>query len=595
MDGTAASDPVKRLGGTTRDPEAGGLAKTAHLVGPATSAHVFDNLIQILQDPPSDRPALTSLGIDGSRTMSTFGELLDRAHVFAVYLRNRGLRLGDPVALVLPSTHAFVEAFFGVLVGGGVPVPLQPSRPFSDVHAHLERLGGILSDCGARLLITSELQRDTVVKAGRQSGATFEVLDWAGIQKERAESPCPEALDPESLALIQYTSGTTSNPRGAALTHRAILHNVAGITQALRLGPEDGIVTWLPLHHDMGLIGGLLCALASRCSLVVMRPESFILNPTGWLEEMALQRSTIITAPNFGYQFCVGRVAESGKQGLDLSDVRAAMCGAEPVDPNTLEAFAAAFEMTGFRKDSFLPVYGLAENCLAATFPRLEAPVVVQNLDRSSLDKDRLAKPAERGDQTAHLSVSVGLPLAGQEVAISSDGQFALCGQLGEVIIRSPSLMNGYFGRLDDVSHPIRDGWFYTGDLGYISEGQLFITGRLKEVVIRRGCNIFPHEVEWAARRAPGVSQVVAFGVPNPLTGTEDLVLLFETREASEAAQKQIAKAITHEVSIAVGVRPDRVIAADPRTIPKTPSGKPQRARCRDLPQVTGDVREEPC
>jgi fatty-acyl-CoA synthase len=404
------------------------------------------------------------------------------------------------------------------------------------------------------------------------------------ITAEEPKHPGFPSIDPDDPAFFQYTSGTTNLPKGVVLTHRALLSNAHGIGRGLDLGPTDMGVSWLPLFHDMGLIGGMISAIYNRACLVSMMPEAFVMNPASWLKNVTRYRGTVVVAPNFAYHLCANRIGEEDLAELDLSTLKVALNGAEPIDLKTMEIFERKFAPAGLGDNVNFPVYGMAENCLAATFPRLGRRFEVEPIDRARLETEGRAVDADAQDPFPFQAVSVGAPLAGQEIVIAGrNGSPAREREVGEILIKSPSLMRGYYHNPEETAKVIKDGWLHTGDLGFVCKQRLFITGRAKEMIIKRGRNYYPYDIERAASEVKGVRKgcLAAFAIPNRETGTEDLVLVCETRETEEQRKQQIEKAVASEVLGAVGAKPDQVLLVPPRSIPKTSSGKLQRLLCR--------------
>jgi acyl-CoA synthetase (AMP-forming)/AMP-acid ligase II len=386
------------------------------------------------------------------------------------------------------------------------------------------------------------------------------------------------AVAPDDLALVQFSSGSTGDPRGVMLSHRNLLANVAAVLAVLQPDETDVNCSWLPLYHDMGLIGGLFMPLHCGRPVVLLSPQGFLLDPKRWLWAIHHHRATISTAPNFAYQLIAGRVDERELAGLDLSCWRLALCGAEPVMPETLAAFARKLAPHGFREEGLLPVYGLAEVALGALFPVPGQPFRRDGVDPAALEAHGRAEPGGR------VLSSVGRPLPGFDVRIADgEGRPLPERHVGEIQLQGPSVMLGY---LDDPAATARvlvDGWLRTGDLGYMAEGELFVVGRSKDLILKGGRNYAPQDLEKAAERVEGIRRgcVAAFGVPDPTTGTEAVVVVAETREPA-SAHAALAGAIKDMVHAAVGLRPDHVTLLPPGAVPKTSSGKLQRSRARE-------------
>ncbi len=552
----------------------------AHLVNPKPASIHSTTLIEMLEHGDRDQVVLTFLDRQFNEWNRTYGDLLTGALGAANYLKNRGLKPGDKVILLLLTGEQFIDAFFGTILAGGIPVAVSPPLTFGDIDKYLSNLEHIVANSQARFMISFPRIRKVIGRVLAGDNLLEEFILAKDIQAEAPRQPGLPSLDPDGPAFFQYTSGSTGLPKGAVLTHRALLTNVAGITHGIDCNADDVSVSWLPLFHDMGLIGSLFTALYTGAHLYTMQPEAFVMNPTSWLELITKYKATIATAPNFAYHLLASRVADEDLSKLDLSSLKVALNGAEPVDLKTLDKFEQRFGKVGYRPTVSFPVYGMAENCLAATFPVLERRYEVQPLDRQRLEADYHARPADPDDSFPYQAVSVGAPILGQEVAIrAEDGGELRERQVGQIVIKSPSLMQGYYRNPEATAAVIRDGWLHTGDLGFIDRGRLFVTGRAKEMIIKRGRNYYPYDIERAASRVEGVRKgcLVAFSTPNEQTGTEDLVLVAETRETDDERKQKVSKGIAAEVLAAVGVRPDQTILVPPRSIPKTSSGKLQR------------------
>jgi fatty-acyl-CoA synthase len=557
----------------------------AHLISNESIALTCSNLIEMLENGASQRgEGLIVLDRQNRATRKSYGDLLEGARVVANYLRNRGLQRGDKVLILLMTSTPFTDAFFGTILAGGVPVPASLPMTFGDITKYLTNLKHILQNSDARFILTFSKVRAVIGNVLMGENNLKELILAEDITDELPIHRGFPSIDTSDPALFQYTSGTTSLPKGVVLTHQAILSNVYGIAHSIGLSPADVGLSWLPLYHDMGLIGGMITALYSGARMVIMPPESFVMNPIGWLKNITQFRASIVLAPNFAYHLCSNRVSDEDLRTLDLTSLRVAMNGGEPVDLRTLNAFECKFAPVGFQDNVIFPVYGMAENCLAATFPRLGVRYQVESKDRTLLEVEGAAADALPSDPSPFKAVNVGAPLSGQQVAIQTgDGGFARERMVGEILIKSPSLMMGYYRSPAETAKVLIDGWLHTGDLGFISNGRLFITGRSKEMIIKRGRNYYPYEIERAAANVNKIRKgcLVAFACSNPETGTEDLVMVAETRETEREAKHQIEQAVSAEVLSTVGIKPDRILLVPPRTIPKTSSGKLQRLLCK--------------
>ena len=545
---------------------------------------------------------------NASAATLTFGELYEGAHRFAVELAHRGISPGDVVSLMLPTSPEFFYAFAGTLLAGAVPAPIYPPIRADHIEEYAERQSAILSNAQARLLVTFR-EAAGVARLLRPRVPSLDgVVTAAQLLAERgSDLPLPGLGHGDDIALLQYTSGSTGDPKGVTLSHSNLLANIRAVGEALEMSPSETGVTWLPLYHDMGLIGAWLAPLCFGMPMIVMSPLEFLTRPERWLWAIHRHRGTMSAAPNFAYELCVRKTQERDLEGLDLSCWRAALNGAEPVLPETLDRFAERFAAYGFRREALMPVYGLAEASLGVTFPPRDRGPRVDRVDRASLAENGRAIPiapsgapdaaAAEEDSASVSFVSVGRAIADCEVRIVDDqssepGREAEERCEGQLWFRGASATRGYYRNPEATARlfPLgaAAGWIHTGDRAYRADGEFYITGRTKDIILKAGRNLYPHEIEDAAARVAGVRRgcVVAFGTREAASGTERLVVVAETRERSEAARAKLAAAITAEVDGAVGVPPDTVLMVPPHSIPKTSSGKLRRDRTKQLYQA---------
>ena len=464
------------------------------------------------------RPAFVFLG-DSPRSPPvsvTYARLYDEARRAAAGFAALGVRKGDRVVLVLPTGADFLYAFFGIVLAGGVPVPAYPPFGLGKVDVYLERLAHVCQSSQAAMLCTTRglasISGEMLARApGLRHIVTVSQLMRSGGKLE------PVSLAGDDTLFLQYTSGSTGAPRGVELSHRNIIANAhaIGLGVGIRLGQEVGCV-WLPLCHDMGLIGGILTSLYGRVSMVLMGPQTFISDPKRWVWGIHDYKARLSTAPNFAYELCARRIPEEDVRGLDLSSWRVALNGAEPVSLVSIDAFVRRFEKHGFRRTALTPVYGLAEATLAVTFSDLGSDYVIDDVEREALYRDGQARIAGPSAPSVRL-VSVGRPGWQTDLRIvDDDGRSLPERQVGEIVLRGPSVMKGYFNDGDATARAIREGWLHTGDLGYLAGGRLFITGRRKDLIIKNGRNYYPQDLERAVDRIPGARSgcVAAFSVP---------------------------------------------------------------------------------
>jgi 1-acyl-sn-glycerol-3-phosphate acyltransferase len=538
----------------------------------------------------------------------TFGALYEGAHRFAVELAHRGVSPGDVVSLMLPTSPEFFFAFAGTLLAGAIPAPIYPPIRADRIEEYADRQSAILANAQAKLLVTFR-EAAGVARLLRPRVPSLDGVVTAAqlLAAHSSDLPLPGLGHGDDIALLQYTSGSTGDPKGVTLSHNNLLANIRALGEALEVRSDDVGVSWLPLYHDMGLIGAWLAPLCFGIPVIVMSPLEFLTRPERWLWAIHRHRGTLSAAPNFAYELCVRKTNERDLEGLDLSSWRAALNGAEPVLPETLDRFAERFARYGFRREALTPVYGLAEASLGVTFPPIGRGPRVDRVDRQSLAEKGRAIPAaphvadgdgESDDRASVSFVCVGRPVASCEVRIVADGGDSRADELGreaeerregQLWFRGSSATRGYYRNPEATARlfPLgaAAGWINSGDRAYRAEGEYYITGRTKDIIVKAGRNLYPHEIEEAVARVAGVRRgcVVAFGTADALNGTERLVVVAETRETSPDAQKKLAAAITEQVARSVGVPPDAVLAVAPHSIPKTSSGKLRRDRTKQL------------
>ncbi len=554
------------------------------------SAETFQEVLRHRGRAEASRTHLIFYEDDAESPALTFGELLAGAERVAADLAQRGIGRGDTVALMLPTSRHFFLAFAGILIAGATPVPIYPPFRADRIAEYAERQAAILANAGARLLVTFR-EAASVAKLLKPLVPSLEgVVTADALAHSRAAAPLGPTVHAraEDLALLQYTSGSTGQPKGVMLTHANLLANVRAIGEALGLRNDDVGVSWLPLYHDMGLIGAWLMPLYFGLPVVVMSPLAFLSRPARWLRAFHRYRATISAAPNFAYEMAAAKVSDEELQGLDLSAWRAALNGAEPVLPATLDRFAARFASCGFRRETLLPVYGLAEASLAVAIPPVGRGPRVDLLERAAFAQEGRAVPAPPNasldDPNVISFVSVGSPVPRHEVRIvNARGEDAGERVEGQLWFRGPSCTQGYYRNPAATAALLpagaAAGWVNSGDRAYRADGEIYITGRVKDIIIHAGHNLYPHEIEDAVARVRGVRKgcVVAFGAADPVAGTERLVIVAESRERNHAARERLAQAITAQVTETLGLPPNVVEVVAPNVIPKTSSGKLRR------------------
>ena len=548
-------------------------------------------LVELLEYRAGRQPAdvvFRFINSDGAEDGSlSFAMLQLRARAIAARLADHVVP-GDRVLLLVPPGLDYVAAFFGCLYAGAVAVPAYPPNP----RRADPRVAGIALDCGARVALASAAfmaRLDSWLELTPELRA-LDWLDAAALAQGDASLWRARPHDPDALAMLQYTSGSTGDPRGVMLAHANLLHNSAIIHRVSEHRAGDNGVFWLPPFHDMGLIGGILQPLYAGLSAALMAPATFLQRPLRWLEAMSRLRATTSGAPNFAYDLCVERIAEEERASLDLSAWRTSFNGAEPIRADTIARFTSAFAIAGVSERVMMPSYGLAEGTLFVSGgPPQRAPRVVL-ADRRSLESGELRAPAD--EASAQPLVGSGVPAIEQKTIIVDPDSATLSpnGQIGEIWVSGPSVAAGYWNRPTESAvtfHAHLTGsaksFLRTGDLGVIADGELLVTGRLKDLVILDGRNYYPHDIEIAAERShpslrPGFA--AAFSVTRD--GRERVALVLEvTRHHKPEQDAALFQAIRTEIASTIGVVPSEIVLVRQNTIPRTSSGKIQRRACR--------------
>ena len=532
-----------------------------------------------------DRPHIQIYTDEGDGEIITYQQLKDTAMRVAGGLQQRGLKPAEPVAIMLPSGPDYFYSFFGILLAGGIPVPIYPPARPSQLEDHMRRHVRILRNCLARTFITVAEAKNVAQLLKSQVPNLHHIVSAADLVESNAIT-MPPVLSPGDTAFLQYTSGSTGNPKGVVLTHANLLANIRAMGDAVEADSKDVFVSWLPLYHDMGLIGAWLGSLYFAMLFVVMPPLSFLARPERWLWAIHHYRGTLSASPNFGYEYCLRRLKDEDIKGLDLSSWRAAFNGAEAVSPKTLSNFSQHYEAFGFNERAMMPVYGLAESSVGLTFPPLQRGPIIDSIERDTFMQTAIAITAQEEDQHALRFVSSGLPLAQHQIRIiGSTGHELPERHQGRLEFKGPSSTSGYYRETEKTRSLFDGDWLDTGDLAYIAQGELFITGRIKDIIIRAGRNIYPHELEEAVGDIAGIrtGRVAVFGSEDKHSKTERLVVIAETRSENDDEREKLRTDINELATDLIGSPPDEVVLAPPGTVLKTSSGKIRRTASREL------------
>ena len=516
---------------------------------------------------------------------------------FGGAMQAMGLKKGDRVALILPDNADFVFAFLGAVRAGIVPVPIYPPTGLGKLAGYLDNTLHIVERSGAKVLLTSAEIKLMLGTIAQKAPALQKVVAVEPVRTSKEElKPAKVGLD--DVCFLQFTSGSTSRPKGVTLTHANLAANVRSIMQ-LGLGVRDTVdsgVSWLPLYHDMGLIGFVIAPIYHRNTITFLPPLLFLKRPARWLDAISRHRGTVSFGPNFAYALCVKRIKESEMKGLDLSSWRVAGCGAEPIRAENLRAFAEKFSSVGFSEKAFVCCYGMAESTLAISFSKLGTGVNVDTVEGDKLWSEHKALPAAEGSERAAPIVQCGAAFPDHDIQVFSpddeEGATPLGErEVGEIRLRGPSVMQGYWGETELTKRAFAGGWLRTGDLGYLANGLVHICGRSKEVIIVNGRNYYPQDLEWEAGSVTGVRKgnVIAFGTMKPTGDRERVVLVFETMVTGDEAQTKLKSEVRTAVQQGIGLTIDDVVAVKVGVLPKTSSGKLQRSKARELYE-TGEL-----
>jgi acyl carrier protein len=513
-----------------------------------------------------------------------YGDLWQGAKRYAAGLAEQGVGPGQTVAIMLPTCKEYLFCFYGVLLTGGIPVPLYPPARLATIEDHMTRHVGVLKSAGACLMVTIPQAKPLawLLRAQVESLRAVMVPDDF---PESAQSFAPVRGRGGHIGFLQYTSGSTGSPKGVVLTHENLLANVRAMGKAARATHEDVYVSWLPLYHDMGLIGGCFATMYHGFPVVLMSPLAFLSHPSSWLRAIHRHRGTISGGPNFSYELCLRRIPEHEVEGLDLSSWRFLYNGAEPVSPETMAAFEERFGKHGVRKNSMSPVYGLAEASVGLTFTPPGGPWQVDLIDRDAFARTGQAVHAQPGDPAPLKIVACGRVLPDHDMRVVDAAGLELPDRSeGQLQFRGPSATTGYYRNPEATKGLFSGEWVNTGDRAYLSEGMVYITGREKDIIIRGGRNISPYELEEAIGSLPRIRRgcVAVFGSMDRASGTERVVVLAETRQPDSALDDDLRHRINELAVSLIGAPVDDIVLAPPHTVPKTSSGKIRRVAARD-------------
>jgi fatty-acyl-CoA synthase len=516
----------------------------------------------------------------GSLRQYSYAELLKQARIVAGALLKKGVKPGDASILVMATPEAAILTILGCMMIGSPPTPVYPPMNLQAVPGFLRFLKHVANRSQAKLVIAEGKVFSFLGSIPHETETVRDVVKFESL------IGASSAFDLENfenkIAFLQFTSGSTAEPKGVVVSHTGLAANLWMIREASHMNESSSVVTWLPVYHDMGLIGTVLNAITLPCDLTVLPPTLFLKKPRLWLELITKFHGTHTAAPNFAYSICARRISDVS--GLDLSTMTTFICGAEPVMPSTMQHFVDHYKPAGLRPEAMVPAYGLAEATLAVTFTPYLRGLRFDTIDLLSLSESRIAKHPEPSDRAHAVQIaSCGTAMPGLSVRIAQeDGTPLPERKVGEVQVIGPSVTPGYIS--DEVATRASrtpDGWLKTGDLGYMVEGELHVCGRIKDVIIIRGKNFHAHDLESIASEVAGVrtGNVVAFGSSS--ARGESLIVIAESRNQSEP--DALKRNVRNHLSESFGITPDEVLIVPPGTLPKTSSGKLKRSETKRL------------
>ncbi|WP_174184367.1 fatty acyl-AMP ligase [Nocardia barduliensis] len=526
-------------------------------------------------------PAVTATFRSVSQTVD-YAELHRLSLVAAAALVRRGVRRGEAVGILSPNAPEFLTCLFGVTAAGGAATPLPLPAGARAASGYPQKLAAVIAAAGMRTVVVSHRFAD--LAALLSDALDVELVDSATLlESDPTATETLPALGPDDLAIVQFTSGSTATPKGVRLTHRNVLSGLAAIRDGIELSLDDQGGFWLPLFHDMGLFG-TLSAILRGIPAHVWSPIAFVKDPARWLAEFAAAGITITAMPNFGYEALLAAVPADRVRDYDLSRWRIAFNGSEPISRDVVAAFCERFAPAGFRPATMFGVYGMAEATLAVTFPPLGREPVFEWVDRATLSDDALAQPISPDTPGARPVAAVGTPVARLRLrVVAPDGNRDLPdGRVGEILIQGDAVTDGYLtADPSRVAGLFTDGWLRTGDLGYLRDGELFVTGRCKDMITVRGVNYYAQDVEATVRDLDGVYKGRCTAAIDP--DGADVIALIAESERTGADADALSEAIRARIAAELGLAAVRVHLVAPRSIPRTSSGKLQRLAARDL------------
>lgn len=552
-----------------------------------------DAIVELAQRFP-DYECLIVLDRDAQEQRTSLGQFWQRAKSAQALFEAKGLAPGDHALLILPTGGDLIATYFGVMLAGGIPaLAASPSNRISQHGDYVRFVGRVLGNAGARFVLAGDEVAAILEAAPTGAFGGASLLRASEIRDLPAsEFPATVPASGDAIATIQYSSGTTGEPKGVMLSHRAMLNYMRLLRDGVGLRSDDVNVNWAPLYHDMGLFGAFLLPLLCGCPTVLIPTMDFLRNPALWLWALHGYGGAVSWAPNFAYSLCAKRIEDEDIEGLDLSSWRIAFNASEPVLAHTVKAFAERFAPYGYRPEAMTAAWGLAETVMVGTAHPVDQAPLVDHVDRGRLATEGVAEPTA-GEGVSLVATGRALPGVELQIRDVETGALLPDRHVGEIWLRSNCLFEGYQNDPELTARVFVDGWIDSGDRGYLVGGDLFFVSRGKDLIVIGGEKYAPHDVETSINRVPGVREgcAVAFGVTNVETGTEEVGAVVETRLTDEEALRELKRAVRREVTrtIGIGIRHLHLVA--PGGISKTTSGKLARGATKDrYPEVFGTL-----
>jgi acyl-CoA synthetase (AMP-forming)/AMP-acid ligase II len=529
-----------------------------------------------------DATAVIFIPSDGTTTRNvTTKQFFDGAARYADALRKLGIGRGDLVVLVMEHSEALLYAFWGAMMIGAIPSIFPFLSDKLDPQLYFERVKQLITHSGAKAVIASEAFVESLTALLAESGAR--VIGDRHLSGENVTPIFESGASADDVAFLQHSSGTTGLQKGLALPHRSVLNQIASYSEAISLTPDDVIVSWLPLYHDMGLIAGFVLPITQGIPLVLMSPFQWVRDPKMLLHAIHAHKGTLCWLPNFAYNLMATRIRDNALTGVRLDTIRHFINCSEPMHADSHRLFMDKFRPYGLSETALATCYAMAENTFAVT-QGIPPRVSVDVISRAVLSDQHRAVTAAEGELSIEM-LSCGKTIPNCTIQIVDADKRALPERsVGEVAVRSDSMLSGYYKRDDLTAQALFDGWYLTGDYGYVADGELYITGRKKDLIIVGGKNVYPQDLELIANEVPGVhpGRVVAFGVDDTRLGTENIVMVVEAETQDDDVRTEISREVRRRVAAETDVTLSNVLVVDLKWLHKTSSGKIARGANRD-------------